>query len=115
MKHPMTPRTVFMNCYEYDRVRKVIIARCKICNIQISRNVKDEKELFFRCTGTACNCGQMVTHPVCSLCYDMYHALYLNFSTGYNPGLKDRDYFKKIDDKQRQDWENYKRRENGTT
>jgi hypothetical protein len=102
-----------MNCYEYDRVRKVIPARCKICDIQISRNLKEERELFFRCVGTACGCGQMVTHPVCSLCYDMYHALYLNFPSQDSPGLKDRDYFKKMDEKQYKEWENEKNRRQG--
>lgn len=109
LKHSMTPHTVFLNCYEYDLVRKVILARCKICNIQISRDEKAMKELMFRCVGTACNCGQFITHPVCSLCYDMFHALYVNYL------MKNRNYFKDMDDKQRQEWEGYKKRENGTT
>lgn len=109
LKHPMTPRTVFMNCYEYDRVRKVFISRCKICDIQISRDEKVMKELMFRCVGTACNCKEFKTHPVCSLCYDMFHALYANYS------MKNRNYFKDIDDKERAAWDAYKKRENGTT
>jgi hypothetical protein len=108
-KHPDTPRTEFMNCWEYDRVRKVIIARCKICNATISRDEKAAKELLFRCVDTACNCGQHITHPVCCLCYDLFHALYANY------GMKNRNYFKDMDDKQRQDWNNYKKRENGNT
>jgi hypothetical protein len=110
LKHPMTPRTVFMNCYEIDKVRRVLMARCKICGHTVSKDEKAVKELMYRCDkSTFCGCGEFKTHQVCSLCYDMFHALYANYL------MKNRNYFKDMDDKRRAEWEGYKKRENGTT
>lgn len=108
LKHYATPRTVFANCTEYDRVRRVLLARCKICNAAVSRDEKAVKELVFKCDNRGCDCHKMygaISHQVCSLCYDLFHALYANY------GMKNRNYFKEIDDKIKEDYDNLKKRE----
>lgn len=97
-KHPETPRTVFMNCYEYDRVRRVLLARCRICDHVISRDERAVRELVFVCDDPTCDCKKMygaISHRVCNLCYDMFHALYVNY------GMKSMKYFKAIDEKEK--------------
>lgn len=107
-KHPETPRTVFMNCYEYDKVRRILLTRCRICDHVISRDEKAVKELAFVCDDPDCDCKKMygaISHPVCNLCYDMFHALYVNY------GMKSMNYFKAIDEKEKRDNDDPKRRD----
>lgn len=99
-KHPNTSRTVFMNVSEIDKVRRVLTARCKICGTTVSRDEKAVKELVFKCEDKTCDCHKMygaISHRVCSLCYDMQHALYFNYA------MKNRNYFKELDDKEKED------------
>lgn len=106
LKHYLTPRTVFANCTEYDRVRRVLLARCKICDHTVSRDEKAVKELVFKCKDKNCECQKgygTKAHQVCSLCYDMFHALYANYS------MKNRNYFKELDDADKDDPEKRKR------
>jgi hypothetical protein len=95
LKHPATPKIIYMNCYEYDRVRRAITGRCKICNFVVTRDEKAVRELVFKCGDTSCDCqrtGLSRPHPVCHLCYDMFHALYANYT------MVNRNYFKELDD-----------------
>lgn len=113
LKHYNTPKIVFNNCREYDMVRRALVTRCKICDYVVSRDEKAVKELVFVCDNKSCDCHKMygaISHQVCSLCYDMFHALYANYT------MKNRNYFKEIDDKIKQDYLNYRKREreNGT-
>ena len=99
-KHPDTPRTVFMNCYEYDRVRRILRGRCRSCGYVISEDEKAVKEIAFVCADVNCNCHKMygpISHRVCSLCYDVFHSLYVNYK------LKNVNYFKQIDEKEKAD------------
>jgi len=59
LKHYATPRTVFANCTEYDRVRKILSGRCKICGYAVSRDEKAVKELVFVCGDKSCDCKKM--------------------------------------------------------
>lgn len=107
-KHPDTPRTVFMNVYEYDRVRRVLLARCRICDAVISRDEKAVRELAFICDNLSCDCHKMygpISHRVCNLCYDMFHTLYVNY------GLKSMNYFKALDEKDKAANDDPKRRD----
>jgi hypothetical protein len=107
-KHPETPRTVFMNVYEYDRVRRALKGRCRICNYVISSDEKAVRELVFVCDDKSCSCHRMygaISHRVCNLCYDMFHFLY------NNQGLKNMNYFKQIDEKEKRDDDETKRRD----
>jgi hypothetical protein len=91
-KHPETPRQIFINVHEYDRVRRVLTARCKVCDYVVSRDPKAVRELS-------------MIGEVCNLCYDMYHALYVNY------GLRNMNYFKEIDARERRDNDDKNRRD----
>lgn len=100
LKHPATPKTQYMNCYEYDRVRRIITSRCKICDYAVSKDEKAVKELVFVCENKTCDCHKMhgaISHKVCSLCYDMFHALYANYI------MKNRNYFRELDEQDKRD------------
>jgi hypothetical protein len=106
-KHPETPRQVFLNVHDHDRVRRVLLARCKICDYVVSRDAKAVRELVFTCSDQACQCRAPLgsrAHEVCLLCYDMYHALYVNY------GMRSLNYFREIDDRYRSDFEDFKKR-----
>jgi hypothetical protein len=110
-KHPDTPRIVFVNVYEYDRVRKALPSRCTICDFVVSRDERAVRELVFICKDSQCDCKKMygpISHKVCNLCYDMFHALYVNY------GLKSMNYFKAIDEKLKSDYDDFKRRDKRT-
>lgn len=97
-KHPETPPIVFVNCHEYDRVRQILLARCRICDHVISRDENAMREIAFVCSDPKCDCKKLygaISHRVCSLCYDMFHALYMNYK------LKSMNYFKALDEKDR--------------
>jgi hypothetical protein len=107
LKHPETGRTQFLNCHEYDRVRMVLKTRCTICDATVSRDEKAVRELVFICKDTACTCKQVygaANHPVCLLCYDMWYALYANYL------MKNRNYFKEMDDRDKKDFNDPERR-----
>jgi hypothetical protein len=107
-KHPETPRDVFMNVHEYDRVRRVLLARCRNCDYVISRDERAVREIVFVCDDPKCACKRLygaISHPVCFLCYDMFHALYRNL------GMKDMNYFKAIDEKEKKENDDPKRRD----
>ena len=101
-KHPETARTVFVNCHEQDRVRRILPMRCQVCDYVVSRDEKAIREIFCSCGRPDCPCAtakSALTHIVCHLCYDMFHALYVNY------GLKNINYFKNLDEKQKRDFE----------
>ena len=107
-KHPDTPRAVFVNVYEWDRLRRILSARCIICGFVVSSDEKHVKELVFKCDNTQCNCHKMygaISHRVCDMCYHMFHALYANY------GLKNMNYFKVIDEKEKSERDDPKRRD----
>jgi hypothetical protein len=107
IKHPETPRLPFMNCHEQDRVRKILPGRCSICGYVISRDEKAIREIFCSCGNPECACAlakSALSHAVCELCNDMYRALYVNY------GLKNINYFKNLDEKQKRDFEDKKKR-----
>ena len=106
LKHYATPRTVYANCVEYDRVRQILMARCRKCGQTVSRDEKAVKELVFKCGDTSCDCHKgygTKAHQVCSVCYDMFHSLYANYS------MKNRNYFKELDEKDKEDPDKRKR------
>ena len=106
-KHPDTPRTVFYNVWGLDRVRKVLPGRCRICDYVISSDEKAVRELIFVCSDKNCDCKKMygaISHHVCNLCYDMWHALYMNYL------MKNVNYFRNIDEKEKKDSDDFGRR-----
>ncbi len=106
-KHPNTPRIVFKNVCECDRVRRVLLSRCRICDFVVSRDALAVREISFRCDNKSC-CITLNTkpHQVCNLCYDLFHSIYVNY------GMKDMNYFKQIDEKNKADYDKFKRRDN---
>jgi hypothetical protein len=97
-KHSDTHKIIFKNVSEWDRLRRVLIARCKLCDAVVSKDEKSVKELVFDCKDPRCYCkvSKYTTkvHQVCSVCYDMWHALY------HNDGMKNMNYFKELDEKE---------------
>jgi hypothetical protein len=107
-KHPDTPRDVFMNVHDYDRVRRILIPRCKNCDYVVSRDEKAVREIVFVCEDPKCACKRLygaISHRVCYLCYDMFHSLYMN------PLMKNMNYFKEIDEKEKKENDDPKRRD----
>lgn len=96
-KHPDTPRTIFMNVWECDRVRRALKSRCEFCEFVVSDDAQQAKEIVIKNDN-----NQFVSHHVCDLCYNVFHALYMNY------GLKNRNYFKDIHEEEEE--ENKKRR-----
>lgn len=97
-KHPSTPRNVFMNVFNYDRVRKILKARCQICGFVVTEDPQAVKEVLYQCKKEDCECNRVMgskAHHVCDLCYWMYRALYMNI------GLNHMHYFKKIDEEEK--------------
>lgn len=110
LKHYSTPTIVHRNCREYDQVRRVLMARCKNCDATISRDELAQRELVYNCGKPTCECSKSKapkSHTVCLLCYDMFHALYLNYT------LKNAHYFHDLDeqDKARRDADNSNRKD----
>jgi hypothetical protein len=106
-KHPDTPRTQYVNCYEYDRVRRVLKGRCALCGFVTSRDEQAVREISVKCTDTSC-CTNYITskpHQVCHLCYDAWHSIYMN------PRLKNMNYFKELDEKAKKEKEEFKKRD----
>jgi hypothetical protein len=100
LKHPATPKIQYMNCFQYDRVRLIISGRCTVCDYVISRDEKAVRELVLKCKDLNCDCHRAMgakPHPVCLLCYDMFHALYANYT------MKNRNYFRELDDQDKRD------------
>jgi hypothetical protein len=87
-KHPATPVKVFKNVHDCDKIRRVLLARCNICNYVVSRDPIAVKELLYKCDNKRCCLISPGLHQVCDVCYWMWRALYANL------GLKDQRYFK---------------------
>lgn len=107
-KHPETNLTIFLNCRAYDRVRQVLKTRCRLCPQVISRDEQAVKELIFVCDVIGCECKIPMgsrAHQVCSVCYDMFHALYRNYY------LKNMNYFKEWDEIDKRNDDDKKRRD----
>jgi hypothetical protein len=106
-KHPDTPRTVYMNCYEHDRIRRILPARCTVCDYVVSRNAEAVREINIYCADKthSCHIGGSKAHQVCDLCYEMHHALYVNYK------LMNMNYFRDIDEKVKRDYDDFKRRD----
>lgn len=99
-KHPDTHPTIFKNVWEWDRIRKLLKNRCDICDVVVSSDSKVYKELIYKCRDKSHECHKSVyspgsAHQVCENCYDLWHALY------GNKGLKNYNYYKELDDKDR--------------
>ncbi len=95
-KHPETPKWVFKNVWSRDRLRAILKSRCALCDIVLSSKEEEVRELAIKCEKPDCRCRFYMTlqaHPVCFICYDMFHALY------GNAGLKNMNYFKELDEK----------------
>jgi hypothetical protein len=96
VKHPSTPVKVFKNVWLTDILRAGTKARCQICDHAISDDPMKRNELAFICEKGKCLCTDTPTgvtaHNVCEVCAIMFRAIYTNWS------LKDRDYFRKLDD-----------------
>jgi len=108
-KHPETPKDAFANCWEYDRVRRLLSARCKICDYVVSKDDAAVKELIFVCDNSSCHCHDSLgskAHQVCDLCYHMWRAIYANYT------MKNSNYFRDIDEKIKSDFDR-KRRNSG--
>jgi hypothetical protein len=106
-KHPDTPRTEYVNCYEYDRVRRILKGRCAICKFVVSRDEEAVREISLKCEDSTC-CTVYITtkpHQVCHLCYDMWHAVYMN------PKMRNMNYFKEIEEKEKKAIEDFKKRD----
>lgn len=94
-KHPDTHRVIFKNVREWDRLRRILKARCDICDAVVSRDPQAVRELVYRCKNKWCHCQKLYgsqAHQVCNLCYDVFHALYVNH------GLRDMNYFRDVDE-----------------
>jgi len=78
-----------------DLLRGILKGRCAVCDHVVSSDDKAVREIMLKCSKANCGCakvmGKMV-HPVCNWCYDMWHALYLNYC------MKDLNYFKRWDE-----------------
>lgn len=107
-KHTETPTVIFMNCWEWDRARRILPGRCACCNFLITSDEMKVKELTLRCNRSDCECQKKgpSLHKVCDLCDSMWRALY----AGY--GMKNRNYFREMDDKDKTDWDTFRRGQN---
>jgi hypothetical protein len=99
LKHPETPLTVFKNVWQWDLLRRKLKNRCDICNITLSDN--EYKEIALGCKDGFCRCEGTLAltfkaHSICDVCYVMFHSLYINYS------LADRNYFRNLDEKDRE-------------
>jgi hypothetical protein len=94
VKHPMTPLRVFKNVYDCDKLRRILTARCNICNYVVSRDPIAVKEVLYKCDDIRCCLVTPGLHQVCEMCYWMWRALYMNLGSEFNPGLKNPRYFK---------------------
>ena len=96
IKHPLTPVQIFKNLWDHDQDRTKTKARCQICDHAISDDNLERHELIFSCERGKCLCREpfamgLTAHNICDLCDGMYRAIYINWL------MKDRDYFKKLD------------------
>jgi len=107
-KHPDTSRDVFMNCYEYDQVRRVLEGRCQLCDFVISSDERAIREIVYECRDSLCYCHDAVgskIHRVCDLCYNVYRSLYVNY------GMRSMNYFRNLDEKQKKDGDDRRRKD----
>ena len=95
IKHPETHPVIFKNVWGCDIVRRVLQSRCHECGFVVSNDDKIRQELVYKCNDPACDCarvGSARSHPVCGVCYGIFHSLYLNY------GLTNQRYFRNIDE-----------------
>ena len=107
LKHPETPVVIFKNVYDWDRVRRILAARCSKCGIVVTTVPEAAKALVMKCNDPSCRCRGTVydiTHDVCSVCYDMWHSLYCNVK------LRNMNYWKELDEKDGRDGSEGRRR-----
>ena len=104
VKHPNTPAIVFRNCWGQDLVRRVVQNRCHECGYVIP---SESKELLYICNSQSCTCksGNPTMHPVCEVCFAIFHSLYLNYNMAY------RNYFRDMDDEDRKNRNDWRRRD----
>jgi hypothetical protein len=107
LKHPNTSLQVYKNVRDWDHIRLVLHARCVACGFVLSQDEKAVKEIAVSCDDPKCTCQKFgpLSHRVCSACYDMHHALYNNLR------LKDMNYFKSIDEQEKRDQNDPRRRD----
>ena len=74
---PIGEVTAKYNCKEYDRVRKILKARCRNCDYVCSTDPNKS----FAVAGL---------EPVCELCCDMYKAL------TFNARMRNMNYFREL-------------------
>lgn len=96
VKHPATPKGVFINVWKQDQQRVNSNARCQVCDFVIEKEEWKRNELVFVCEKGKCLCTEPLrpgvnSHQVCDVCQAIFRSLYVNYS------LKDRDYFRKLD------------------
>lgn len=107
-KHPDTPQKIQDHVAARDRIRRVLMSRCRVCYTVVSRDEKEVKELVFECDDPNCYCKktpyQTKIHQVCDGCYSLWQALY------FNKGLKDAEYYKKLDLDDKKAAEDFKKR-----
>lgn len=94
-KHPDTPDTLWRNLFMIDIVRSRVKGRCDYCDATISEDVKNVQEIYEQST--------QATKHVCDVCAAMARSLYVNY------GLKNRNYFKEIDEEEQRENENRKK------
>lgn len=110
-KHPDTPKMIYKNVWEYDRIRKILKRRCVVCDYVTSADEKNLREITVVCGKPGCNCRTWGARPheVCHACFDMWEALYANEELQKkNKG----DYFQKIDEQEAREKEERRRGDN---
>jgi hypothetical protein len=100
-KHPVTPVGVFKNVWYHDKMQANALYKCDVCGYFVSDEETKRKELVFACDPGKCLCQKpylagLNLHKVCDLCNDMYRAVYVNY------GMKNRNYFKDLDEDERE-------------
>lgn len=95
-KHPDTPAVIWRNVNGYDLVRNVLKDRCFSCDFVVSSDAKSVKEIYVQ--------AEQKTVPVCDICYNLHHSLYMNYS------LKNMNYFRNIDEAEERERTDRRRR-----
>lgn len=94
-KHPKTPELIWRNLFMLDIIRGRVRGRCEECDATVSEDAIKVQEIYDQAT-------QKTMH-VCDVCAGMHRALYINY------GMKNRNYFKEIDEAEQRENENRKK------
>jgi hypothetical protein len=94
-KHPDTHPVIYRNVKGWDQVRMVLKDRCFACDCVVSSDAKSVKEIYVQ--------SKQKTVPVCDVCYNLHHSLYMNYS------LKNMNYFRNIDEAEQKEQDKRKR------